>query len=35
MKNKLYFNSNSKKEEQRAFEAIKKEQKSIGYYSLP
>lgn len=35
MKNKLYFNSNSSKEEQRAFEAIKKEQKSIGYYSLP
>ena len=35
MKNKLYFNSNSKKEEQGAFEAIKKEQSSIGYYSLP
>ena len=35
MKNKLYFNSNSKKEEQRAFNAIKKEQNSIGYYSLP
>ncbi len=35
MKNKLYFSSNSRKEEQRAFQAIKKEQKSIGYYSLP
>ncbi len=35
MKNKLYFTSNSKKEEQKAFQAIKKEQKSIGYYALP
>ena len=35
MKNKLYFSSNSRKEEQRAFQAIKKEQKLIGYYSLP
>ena len=35
MKNKLYFTSVSKKEEERAFQAIKKEQKSIGYYSLP
>lgn len=35
MKNKLYFNSNSKKEEQRAFEAIVNEQSTIGYYSLP
>jgi len=35
MKNKLYFSSISRTEEQRAFEAIKKEQKSIGYYSLP
>jgi len=35
MKNKLYFTSNSRKEEQKAFQAIKKEQESIGYYSLP
>mgnify|MGYP000427499812 FL=1 len=35
MKNILYFSSNSRKEEQRAFETIKKEQNSIGYYSLP
>jgi len=35
MKNKLYFSSKSRKEEQRAFHAIKKEQKSVGYYSLP
>ncbi len=35
MKNKLYFSSISRKEEQRAFEAIKKEQNSIGYYTLP
>jgi len=35
MKNKLYFGSLSKQEEQRAFEAIKKEQNSIGYYALP
>jgi glucose-6-phosphate isomerase len=35
MKNKLYFSSINRKEEQKAFEAIKKEQNSIGYYSLP
>ena len=35
MKNKLYFTSNSRKEEQKAFQAISKEQESIGYYSLP
>ena len=35
MKNKLYFSSQSTKEEQRALEAIKKEKKSIGYYALP
>ncbi len=35
MKNKLYFNSLSKEEEQRAFCAISEEQKSIGYYALP
>ena len=35
MKNKLYFSSSSKKEEQKAFQAIKKERNSIGYYALP
>ena len=35
MKNKLYFTSNSKKEEQHAFQAIKNERNSIGYYALP
>ena len=35
MKNKLYFSSNSRKEEQKALEAIKKERDSIGYYRLP
>jgi len=35
MKNKLYFTLNSKQEEHGAFEAIEKEQSSIGYYSLP
>lgn len=35
MKNKLYFTSNSRQDEQRAFEAIRKEQSSIGYYALP
>ena len=35
MKNKLYFSSTSKKEEQKAFQAIKKERNSIGYYALP
>lgn len=35
MKNKLYFGSVSRNEEQKAFEAIRKEQKNIGYYSLP
>lgn len=35
MKNKLYFTSGSKKEEQKAFKAIKKERNSIGYYALP
>jgi glucose-6-phosphate isomerase len=35
MKNKLYFSSSSRKEEQRAFQAIKREQEEIGYYALP
>nr|MCH9740638.1 glucose-6-phosphate isomerase [Campylobacterota bacterium] len=35
MKNKLYFDSISTQEEQRAFEAISKEQNHIGYYNLP
>jgi glucose-6-phosphate isomerase len=35
MKNTLYFSSNNRKEEQKAFEAIKKEQETIGYYALP
>ncbi len=35
MKNNLYFTSNSRKEEQKAFQAINNEQESIGYYSLP
>lgn len=35
MKNKLYFSSINREEEQKAFEAIKKEQNSVGYYSLP
>ncbi len=35
MKNKLYFSSSSRKEEQRAFQAINKEQEEIGYYALP
>lgn len=35
MKNKLYFGSLSKQEEKRAFEAIKQEQHSVGYYALP
>jgi glucose-6-phosphate isomerase len=35
IKNKLYFNSISKKTEDKAFEAIVKEQESIGYYALP
>ena len=35
MKNKLYFGSISRTIEQRAFDAIQKEQESIGYYTLP
>ncbi len=35
MKNKLYFDSISRKVEENAFQAIKKEQNTIGYYSLP
>ncbi len=35
IKNKLYFSSISKRAEEKAFEAIVKEQKSIGYYALP
>ncbi|MEA2047396.1 MAG: glucose-6-phosphate isomerase [Campylobacterota bacterium] len=35
MKNKLYFTSGSKKEELKAFQAIKEERNHIGYYSLP
>jgi len=35
MKCKLYFSSSSKEEEQKAFQAIKNERSSIGYYALP
>jgi glucose-6-phosphate isomerase len=35
MKNKLYFDSISRKAEEKAFQAIKEEQNTIGYYSLP
>jgi glucose-6-phosphate isomerase len=35
IKNKLYFSSISKRAEEKAFDAIVKEQKSIGYYALP
>ncbi len=35
IKNKLYFSSISKRAEEKAFEAIVEEQKSIGYYALP
>ena len=35
MKNKLYFRSVNKRAEEKAFEAIVKEQKTIGYYALP
>lgn len=35
IKNKLYFSSISKRAEEKAFEAIVKEQESIGYYALP
>ncbi len=35
MKNRLYFNLDSKEEKEKAFQAIKAEQNSIGYYSLP
>jgi len=35
MKNKLYFRSVSKRAEEKAFEAIVEEQKSVGYYDLP
>nr|WP_223899060.1 glucose-6-phosphate isomerase [Sulfurovum sp. TSL1] len=35
MKNKLYFSSISKRAEEKAFDAIVEEQKTIGYYALP
>ncbi len=35
MKNKLYFKLKNKKVQEEAFIAIKKEQKTIGYYALP
>jgi glucose-6-phosphate isomerase len=35
IKNKLYFSSISKRAEEKAFNAIVKEQESIGYYALP
>jgi len=35
MKNTLYFKLKNKKDQEDAFDAIVKEQKSIGYYSLP
>ena len=35
MQNNLYFNSISQSMEQRAFDAIQKEQENIGYYALP
>jgi glucose-6-phosphate isomerase len=35
IKNKLYFSSISKRAEEKAFDAIVEEQKSIGYYALP
>nr|WP_038000077.1 glucose-6-phosphate isomerase [Sulfurovum sp. AR] len=35
MKNKLYFSAISKRAEEKAFDAIVEEQKSIGYYALP
>jgi len=35
MINKLYFDTKDKEIEKQAFEAIKKEQDTIGYYSLP
>ncbi|EIF51322.1 glucose-6-phosphate isomerase [Sulfurovum sp. AR] len=35
IKNKLYFSAISKRAEEKAFDAIVEEQKSIGYYALP
>jgi len=35
MKNKLHFTSTDKEVQQKAFQAIEKEQNSIGYYGLP
>ncbi len=35
IKNKLYFSSISKRAEEKAFDAIVEEQKTIGYYALP
>ncbi|WP_371875201.1 glucose-6-phosphate isomerase [Sulfurovum sp. XGS-02] len=35
IKNKLYFSSISKRAEEKAFDAIVEEQKTIGYYTLP
>jgi glucose-6-phosphate isomerase len=35
MKNKLYFTSTNKEVQQKAFQAIEKEQDRIGYYGLP
>ena len=35
IKNKLYFDSISKRTEEKVFKAIVKEQETIGYYALP
>jgi len=35
MINKLYFSSSDKQRQKKAFKAIEKEQKSVGYYALP
>ena len=35
MKNRLYFNSDNKEVQQTAFQAIEKEQNTMGYYALP
>jgi len=35
VKNRLYFNSDNKEVQQTAFQAIEKEQNTMGYYALP
>jgi len=35
MRNRLYFRLKNKKDQERAYKAIEKEQESIGYYTLP